>query len=103
LIQELSDFKSWVLGCLKDGHETLVGHIDMHQFRFFVDSSSWPVMQYKVSPTDPMWSPIDWPLIRLWKANLDGSPKLPTRVPSHVLYHPIWAKMHQGQWKEKSL
>jgi hypothetical protein len=29
-------------------------------------------------------------LIRLWKANQDDSPKLATRVPSLVLYYPIW-------------
>jgi hypothetical protein len=47
-------------------------------------------MQYKVSPTDLMWSSIDGLPIRLWKTNLDGSPKLPTKVPNPVLYHPIW-------------
>jgi hypothetical protein len=58
LIQEIIDFKIWVLGCLKDEKETLVGHIDMHfNFFFFVDSSSWLVMQYKVSATDSIWSP----------------------------------------------
>jgi hypothetical protein len=59
-------------------------------FRFFVDYLGWPTMQYKVSPIDLMWSPIDGPPIRLWKVNLDGSPKLPTRVPSLVLYYLIW-------------
>jgi hypothetical protein len=44
LIQEILDFKSCVLGCLKDDFGTLVGHIDMHLFRFFVDSSGWPMM-----------------------------------------------------------
>jgi hypothetical protein len=29
-------------------------------------------------------------LIRLWKANPNGSPKLPTRVISPILHHPIW-------------
>jgi hypothetical protein len=38
-IQKIPNFKTWVLGCLKDGPKTLVGHIDMHLFRFFVDSS----------------------------------------------------------------
>jgi hypothetical protein len=36
LIQENSNFKSWVLGCLKDGLETLVGHSDMYMFRFLL-------------------------------------------------------------------
>jgi hypothetical protein len=68
----------------------LVGHIDMHMFKFFVDSLSWLVMQYKVSPTNLIWSPINGPPIRLWKANPNNSPKFPTRVPSPILYHPIW-------------
>jgi hypothetical protein len=58
-------------------------------FIFFADFSSWLMMQYKVSPTYIVWSPIDVPLIKLWKANLDNSPKLPIGVPSLVLYHPI--------------
>jgi len=62
---------------------------NIHLFIFFVDSSSWPMMQYKASPTDHVWSPIDGPLIRLRKANLDSSPKLPTRVPCPILYYPI--------------
>jgi hypothetical protein len=44
LIQEIPNFKSWVLGCLKDGLETLVGHTDMYMFRFFVDLLGWLVM-----------------------------------------------------------
>jgi hypothetical protein len=39
LIKKIPYFKTWVLNSLKDGLETLVGHIDMHLFRFFVDSS----------------------------------------------------------------
>ncbi len=42
------------LRCLKDGLEILVGHIDMHLFRFFVDLVGWCVMQYKVSLNDAM-------------------------------------------------
>jgi hypothetical protein len=68
----------------------LVGHVDMHLFRFLVDSSSWPMMQYKVSPTDPVWSPIDGPSNKLWKTSPNGSPKLPIGVPSPILYYPIW-------------
>jgi len=52
LIQKIPNLKSWVLGYLKDGSETLVGRIEMHPFKFFVDSSGWHVMQYKVFPTN---------------------------------------------------
>ncbi len=75
---------------MKNGPETLVGHIDMHFFRFFIDSLGWPMMQYKVSPTYPIRSPIDGPPIQLWKVNPNGSPKLHPRVLSLVLYCPIW-------------
>jgi len=40
LIQKNQDFKTWVFGCLKDGPKSLVRHINMHLFRFFVDSST---------------------------------------------------------------
>jgi hypothetical protein len=89
LIHEILDFKSWVLGCLKDGPKMLVGHTHMHLFRFFVDSLGWPMMQYHVSPIDHVWSPIDGPPIRLWKTNPDNSLKLLTGVPSPILYRPI--------------
>jgi hypothetical protein len=47
-------------------------------------------MQYKVSPIDPIWSPSDVLLIKMWKTNPDGSPKLPMNVPILVPYCPIW-------------
>jgi hypothetical protein len=39
LIQEIPNFKSWVLGYMKDGLKMLIGHTNMHLFRFVVDSS----------------------------------------------------------------
>jgi hypothetical protein len=48
LIKEIPYFKIWVLGCLKNDHETLVGHIDMHIFRFFVDLSRSLVQKWGV-------------------------------------------------------
>ncbi len=56
LIQKIPNSKTWVLSCLKDGSETLVGHTDMH---VFVDSFGWPMIQYKVSPTNSIWNPIE--------------------------------------------
>jgi hypothetical protein len=47
-------------------------------------------MQYKVSPVNLVWSSLNGPLIRLWKPNLDSSPKLPIGVSNLNLYHPIW-------------
>ncbi len=99
LIQEIPDFKSWVLVCLKDDLGTLVGHTDMHLFRFFIDSLRWSML-YKVSPID-LWSLIDAPPIRLWKANLDGSPKFPIGVLSLVPYCPIWGNNVSRSMKRK--
>jgi len=65
LIQEIPYFKSWVQGYLKNGPEISIGHIDMHLFHFFVDSSWWLVMQYKVFPIDSIWNPKDGPTILL--------------------------------------
>ncbi len=59
LIQEILDFKSWVNGYLNDGLNILVNHMKMHLFWFFVDEVMWPIMQYKVSPTNALWSPKD--------------------------------------------
>lgn len=38
LIKEILNFNPWVLGCLKNGPKTLVGHIDMYPFIFFMES-----------------------------------------------------------------
>jgi len=43
-----------------------------------------------LSPIDPIWSLINGPLVGLKKANPDDSLKLSTKVPSLVLYRPIW-------------
>ncbi len=59
LIQEIHDFKSWVNGYLNDGSDILVGHTKMHLFWVFVDEVRWPMMQYKIFPTDVLWSPKD--------------------------------------------
>jgi hypothetical protein len=48
------------------------------------------MMQYKVSPIDIIWSPTKGPPIQLWKANVDGCPKLLTGVPNPVPYRRIW-------------
>jgi hypothetical protein len=45
---------------------------------------------YKVSSIDNVWSLTNGLPIKLWKCNLDGSPKLPIGVPSPIPHHPIW-------------
>jgi len=47
-------------------------------------------MHYKVSLIDAMWSPKDGLAIQLWKCDDQGHPKLLTRIPKLVPFHPIW-------------
>jgi hypothetical protein len=84
LIQEIPNFKAWVNGFSNDGLDILVGHADMHLFRFFVDEFGWLSMQYKLFLTDYLWSPIDSPTIRLWKVDVTGCLKLPMGIPNLV-------------------
>ncbi len=70
--------------------EILVGHTNMHLFDFFVNFVEWLVMQYKVSPTNALWSPKDGPSIWLWQAVDSGHPKLLQGLPNHVPFCPIW-------------
>ncbi len=57
----------------------------------------------KFPPQDHVWSPINGPSIILWKANPNGSPKLPTGVPSLILYHPIWGNDASSLMERKKL
>ncbi len=59
-------------------------------------------MQYKVFPTNFVWSLVDVLLIRLWKANPNGSPKLLTNVPSLFLIAPFGALILPSLLKDKS-
>jgi hypothetical protein len=101
LINDILNLKAWVVGCLNDGLETLVGHIEMHLFNFFVDLLGWLVMQYKVSPTNLVWSPIDAFPIRLL-IQMGHQSCIPKCL---ALFHTtqFGAMMHQGLWREKNL
>jgi hypothetical protein len=56
LIQEILDFKSWVNGYLNNGPKVFVSHTKMHLFKIFMDEVGWLVMQYKMFPTNALWS-----------------------------------------------
>jgi hypothetical protein len=47
-------------------------------------------MQYKVSPTNALWSLKDGPTIQLWKEDGIGRPKLSMGVSNPVPFHPVW-------------
>jgi hypothetical protein len=55
-----------------------------------VDEVGWLMMQYKIFPTDVLWSPKDGLAIWLWKEDGTGWPKLQVGVPNLVAFRPIW-------------
>ena len=59
LIEEVPDFKSFVEGYLGRGGQNLEGHSKVQQFKFHMDPSGWPVMEYKHMCTDKKWLPED--------------------------------------------
>jgi len=48
------------------------------------------MIQYKISPTDSVWSFTEGTPIQLWKTNVDCFLKLPIRVPNLIPCCPIW-------------
>jgi hypothetical protein len=62
----------------------------MHLFQFFVHKVGWPVMQYKVSLIDALWSPKNGLTIRLWKEDGIGWPKLPMGIMNPIPFCLIW-------------
>ena len=59
LIEEVPDFKAFVEGYLGRGGQFLEGHSKVQQFKFHMDPSGWPVMEYKHMCTDKKWLPED--------------------------------------------
>jgi hypothetical protein len=49
LVEEVPDVEGFIEGFIRDGDETLVGHTKAQQFKIFLDSTSCPVMKYKIS------------------------------------------------------
>ncbi len=90
LIWEILDFKFWVNGYLNDDVDIHVGHMEVHLFHFFVDKVGWPMIQYKISATNVLWSPKDGLTIRLWKEDGTGWSKLLVGVSNLVPFCSIW-------------
>ena len=86
LIEEVPDFKSFVEGYLGRGGQFLEGHSKVQQFKFHMDPSGWPVMEYKHMCTDKKWLPEDGKGIRLWSETEKNGPRVPTRSPRPI--HP---------------
>ena len=91
LIEEVPDFKKFVQGYLGTSGDSLEGHSNAQQFKFYKDSSGWPLMEYKNVCTDENWLPLDGKGIRLWAETEDGRPKVPTGNPVPLAPHKMKA------------
>ena len=80
-IEEVPDFKEFVHGYLGTCGDFLEGHSTSQQFKFYVDSSGWPLMEHKNLCTYIKWQPEDGKGIRLWFETTDGHPKVPRGAP----------------------
>jgi hypothetical protein len=68
--------------------------VDLEEMEFkkrIVDKVGWLVMQYKISPTNVLWSPKDGLTIWLWKKDVVGWSKLSTKVLNRIPFHLIWS------------
>jgi hypothetical protein len=91
LIEEVPDFKAFVNGYLGTGGDFLGGHSKSQQFKFYMDSSGWPLMEYKNLCTDKNWLPEHGKGIRLWSETEDGRPKVPSGSPPPLAPQPMKA------------
>jgi len=80
-IEEVLDFKCFVQGYLGIGGDFLEGHSRSQPFKFYMDSSVWPLMEYKNLCTDKDWLLEDRKEIQLWSKTKDGRPKVPSGSP----------------------
>ncbi len=62
----------------------------MHIFGFFVESSRWLVMHYKISNIEIFSSLKNSLLIQLWSVNAKRWPKLPIGMLNLICFHLIW-------------
>ena len=86
LIEEVSDFKSFIKRFILKGGDCLVGHTKAQQFRFYMRDDGLPAMQFKILCTSSNWGPEKGILV--WRQNednkcmlLDGKPKPCTSNP----------------------
>ena len=57
LIEEVPNFKEFVHGYLGTGGDFLEGHSMSQQFKFYLDSSGWSLMEHKNLYTNVKWQP----------------------------------------------
>ena len=80
-IEEVPDFQTFVEGYLGTSGDFFEGHSLCQQFKFYMDSTGWPLMEYKNLCTNPKWLPEHGNGIRLWSETEDGCPKVPRGSP----------------------
>ena len=87
LIEEVPNFKAFVQGYLHTGDDSLQGHSQAQQFKFYKNANGWPLMQYKILCTDSDWLPKEGGGICLWKETFDGRPRVPRGSPAPLAPH----------------
>jgi hypothetical protein len=89
LIEEVLDFKGFIAGYIAEGDEALEGHTKAQQFKFFVDSSGYLLMKYRIHCIDSDWLPKEGSGIKLWREDDKGKPLLPRGDPALVHAQPM--------------
>jgi hypothetical protein len=98
LVEEVSDFKSFLQGYIPDKAEALCGHKNPLQFRFLM-IDDFPVMQYRMNPSCDDWKPTLG--IKMWKSdNLTSNPLLPQGEPKPV---PIYSFLQDNDMVSKGI
>ena len=87
LIEEVPNFKAFVEGYLHTGDDSLQGHSQAQQFKFYKDANGWPLVQYKILCTDSDWLPKEGGRICLWKETSDGCSRVPRGSPAPLAPH----------------
>uniref|UniRef100_A9U683 Predicted protein n=1 Tax=Physcomitrium patens TaxID=3218 RepID=A9U683_PHYPA len=72
LIEEVPDFKNFILGSILDKSEVLVGHTKPQQVKFYLDATGCPKMKYKLFCTDVEWLGEEGACIKIWKEDAQG-------------------------------
>jgi hypothetical protein len=62
----------------------------MYSFQIFVHKVGWPIMQYKISLTNVLWSLKDGPTIQLWKVDVTRQLQLSVWVSNPIPFRLIW-------------
>jgi len=79
LIEEVPDFKGFIVGLFLDSDDILVGYTKSQQVKFYLDSFGYLVMKYKLLCIDATWLGKKGRGIKLWKEDTKGQILWPRR------------------------